>query len=109
MRQAGYLAAAGIYALENNIDRLALDHRHAKQLADALLEKEFVTDLMPVETNIIIFGVRGKYSAPSLAAAFREHDILVSAISPTQVRMVLHLDVSEEMVLETIRVIDSLG
>jgi len=108
MRQAGYLAAAGIYALENNIDRLALDHRHTKQIEEALLKKEFTGKIMPVETNILIFQVKGNYTAKSLAEEFKKNDILVSAISPTQIRMVLHLDVSEEMVQETIRVIEML-
>jgi len=108
MRQAGYLAAAGIYALENNIDRLALDHRHTKQIEEALKRKEFTGKIMPVETNILIFQVKGNYTAKSLAEEFKKNDILVSAISPTQIRMVLHLDVSEEMVQETIRVIEML-
>ena len=108
MRQAGYLAAAGIYALENNIDRLALDHRHTKQIEEALLKKEFTGKIMQVETNILIFQVKGNYTAKSLAEEFKKNDILVSAISPTQIRMVLHLDVSEEMVQETIRVIEML-
>jgi threonine aldolase len=108
MRQAGYLAAAGIYALENNIERLALDHRHARQIVAALKEKDFVGDMYPVETNIIIFEVKGKYTAQSLAAKLKEHQILVMAISPTQIRMVLHLDVTEEMVVKTIEVIQNL-
>lgn len=108
MRQAGYLAAAGIYALENNIDRLALDHRHAQQIVAALKEKEFTGSMFPVQTNIIIFEVKGKYTAKSLAEKFKENDILVMAISPTQIRIVLHLGVTEEMVLKTIAVIENL-
>ena len=108
MRQAGFLAAAGIFALENNIDRLALDHRHAQQIVSALKEKEFTGKMFPVETNIIIFEVKGKYSATSLAEKLKEEDILVMAISPSQVRMVLHLDVTEEMVLNTIGIIENL-
>jgi threonine aldolase len=108
MRQAGYLAAAGIYALENNIDRLALDHRHTKQIEEALLKKEFTGKIMPVETNILIFEVKGNYTAKSLTEEFKKNDILVSAISQTQIRMVLHLDVSEDMVQETIKVIEML-
>ncbi|HEU5366237.1 MAG TPA: GntG family PLP-dependent aldolase [Hanamia sp.] len=108
MRQAGYMAAAGIYALENNIDRLALDHRHAKEIEQALLKKDFTGETMPVETNIIIFQVKGNYTAKTLTEEFKKHHILVSAISPTQIRMVLHLDVSKEMVDKTIRVIEEL-
>lgn len=108
MRQAGYLAAAGIYALENNIKRLALDHRHAQQIAEALSKKEFTGEIIPVETNIIIFEVKGKYTAKSLAEKLKENDILAMSISLNQIRMVLHLDVSEEMVKETIDIIENL-
>jgi len=108
MRQAGYLAAAGIFALENHIDRLALDYLHAKQIADALAKKNFVGEIMPVETNIIIFEVKGDYTAKSLTETFRKNDILVSAISSSQIRMVLHLDVSDEMVKEIIKLIELL-
>ncbi|MEO5908237.1 MAG: low-specificity L-threonine aldolase [Ginsengibacter sp.] len=108
MRQAGYLAAAGIYALENNVERLALDHRHAKQIEEALLKKDFTGEIMPVETNILIFGVKGNYTAKTLTEEFKKKNILVSTISSTQIRMVLHLDVSEEMVQKTIKVIEML-
>ena len=108
MRQAGYLAAAGIYALEHNIDRLKIDHHHAKQIADSLLKKDFVGKMMPVETNILIFEVKGSYNPTSLAAEFKKYDILVMAISPTQVRMVLHLDITANMIHKTIEIIDAL-
>lgn len=108
MRQAGYLAAAGIFALENNVDRLALDHLHAKQITEALSKKDFIGEIMPVETNIIIFDVKGKYTAKSLTEELKQNEILVSAVSPTQIRIVLHLDVSDEMVKKTISVIEKL-
>jgi len=108
MRQAGYLAAAGIYALQNNIDRLALDHRHAQQIVSVLKQKDFTGDIFPVETNIIIFEVKGRYSAQSLAEKFKEMEILVMAISQNQIRMVLHLDVTEEMVQSTVSFIGQL-
>ncbi len=108
MRQAGYLAAAGIFALENNIDRLNTDHLHAKKIAEALLKKSFVGKIMPVETNIIIFEVTENYTAKSLAEIFKKHNILVIPISETQIRMVLHLGVTEKMVDETISVIETL-
>ncbi len=108
MRQAGYLAAAGIYALENNIKRLALDHRHAKQIAETLSKKEFTGNIVPIETNIVIFEAKGKYTAKSLAEKLKENDILAMAISSTQIRLVLHLGVTEEMVLKTLEVIKNL-
>lgn len=108
MRQAGFLAAAGIYALENNIDRLAQDHLHAKMIAEALVKKDFVGAMLPVETNIIIFQVEGRLSPAGFATKMCENNIRVTVISKTQVRLVLHLDVTEEMVSKTIKVIDQL-
>jgi threonine aldolase len=108
MRQAGYLAAAGIFALQNHIERLAEDQEHARQIATVLQEIDFVTDLLPVETNIIIFTVKEPYTAPSLVAKLKEHHILAYAIAPMQVRLVLHLDITPEMVERTIDVLKSI-
>ena len=108
MRQAGYLAAAGIFALENNIGQLANDHLHAKMLRDALNKKDFVKNIFPVESNIIIFEVGGRMNARQLAETLALHKIRVIDISATQVRMVLHLDVSAAMVQQAIEVIDQL-
>lgn len=109
MRQAGFMAAAGIYALEHNIQRLELDHIHAKQVAEALLKKEFTGKMLPVETNIIIFEVRDEsYTAKSLSEAFKKYDINVIPISSTQIRMVFHLDITEQMVKDTIEAIEQL-
>jgi threonine aldolase len=72
MRQAGYLAAAGIYAIENNIQRLEVDHHHAKTIAQALIKKDFIGKILPVETNILIFEVAGSYSAASFTAYLKE-------------------------------------
>ena len=109
MRQAGYLAAAGIYALENNIERLEEDHYHAKQIATALAKKDFVGKLMPVETNIVIFEITGlSYTAKIFCEKLAKHDILCLAISATQVRMVTHLDFTKEMLKNLIEVIEAL-
>ncbi len=108
MRQAGYLAAAGIYALDNHVERLKEDHHHAKLLANTLSVKDFVGELFPVETNIVIFDVRGRFTAQQFAAKMKENNILVIAISSTQVRLVTHLDISSEMVEQTIEVIKRL-
>lgn len=108
MRQAGFIAAAGIYALQNNIDRLSEDHYHASQIAGAISKKSFVTQTLPVETNIIIFELNESISAPGLVAKLKEHDILGYAISPNRVRLVVHLDISKEMVNKTIEVFNQL-
>ncbi len=103
MRQAGFIAAAGIYALEHNIERLSEDHDHARQIAEAITAKEFVKIVLPVETNIIIFELKDSFTAPDLVAKLKEQSILGYAISPNRVRLVVHLDISKEMVARTIR------
>lgn len=108
MRQAGYIAAAGIYALENNIDRLAEDHQHAKQIAVALGKKDFIGKIMPVETNIIIFEVIGSLTPKIFCKRLEAYDILCLSISATQVRMVTHLDFTKEMLNNLLKVIVSL-
>jgi threonine aldolase len=108
MRQAGYMAAAGIYALDNNVQRLQEDHQHAQSIAAALYRKEFVTDILPVETNILIFKVEGRYTAKSLAALFKEHEIHVIPISDEYIRIVTHLDITAPMVDRTIDLINRL-
>jgi threonine aldolase len=98
MRQAGYMAAAGVYALHNNVHRLKEDHTNAKKIAEELLKKDFVGKMMPVETNIVIFEVLGDGAAKSFCEHMKHYDILCLPISNTQVRMVTHLGVTNEMV-----------
>ncbi len=108
MRQAGFLAAAGIYALNHHIDRLEEDHQHTKLIESALMKKDFVGGILAVETNILIFEVKGKYTAPILSAILKERGILAISISPTQIRFVLHLDVTPDQVQQTIDIIEKL-
>lgn len=108
MRQAGYLAAAGIYALQNNIQRLAEDHLHASQICDALKNKYFIKEILPVETNIIIFEMNEKMTAADFVLKFKENNILCFEITPGKVRLILHLDIKKEMVEKTIDVISGL-
>jgi threonine aldolase len=108
MRQAGYLAAAGIFALENNVTRLNQDHLYAQQLSEVLKAKSFVSDYLPVETNILIFTVQGTYTPHTFADYMRERDILVMPISPTQVRMVTHLDIDKLAMERTLDVIQAM-
>jgi threonine aldolase len=108
MRQAGFIAAAGIYALRNHIDRLEEDHQHAQQLGAALSELPFVSQILPVETNIVIFTVAESYTPQALVAKLKEKGILGYAISASQVRLVTHLDITPEMVKETIRIFQQL-
>jgi len=97
MRQAGFMAATGLYALEHHIERLKEDHDHAKKIAGELCQKKFVGEILPVETNIVIFSLKDK-SPAEFVQELKKENILALPMSPTQVRMVLHLDVTREMV-----------
>ncbi|RYY67240.1 MAG: aminotransferase class I/II-fold pyridoxal phosphate-dependent enzyme [Chitinophagaceae bacterium] len=109
MRQAGYLAAAGLYALENNVDRLEIDHAHAHQVAEILMGKNFIGKILPVQTNIVIFEVVGdRFTAKSFCERLAENNILCLPISATQVRMVMHLDVHKEMVKNLVDLLEHL-
>ena len=108
MRQAGSLAAAGIYALDNHIERLKEDHTKALEIKNALLKKDFVKEIFEVETNIVIAHIEGKYNATQLAAALKEKNILVIAMTPALIRFVVHLDITTEMLGSTLETIEKL-
>lgn len=98
MRQAGIIAAAGIYALDHHIERLREDHRNAKRLALGLKAfKGISIDPDHVETNIVIFDVThtGR-TAPQLAEAMKREKVLIHPFGNTQIRLLTHLDVSGE-------------
>jgi len=106
MRQAGYLAAAGIFALENNITRLKEDHAKAKRVAEVLKKKTFVKEIMQVETNIVIFKVENASKAQQFADEMKKENILVSKISADECRMVFHLDIADDMVSRLIKILN---
>ena len=98
MRQAGFLASAGTYALENHVSRLAEDHRLAALLGTTLDQLNWVESVLPVETNIVIFKVNEQYTVKQVSDYLASHNIRVLAMSSTQIRMVTHLDVTPDMV-----------
>jgi threonine aldolase len=108
MRQAGFLAAAGIYALQNNVDRLKTDHAHAAKIGEAISKKDFVKQVLPVETNIVIFELTDDLPAAQLVNTLKDDQILSYAIAPNRVRLVTHLDITGEMVKKTIDFISKL-
>ena len=109
MRQAGFIAAAGIYALQNNITRLKDDHQRAKQVADVLKQKSFVKEMMPVDTNIIIFKAVNVETANQFIDRMKSENILAGKISSDECRMVFHLDVTDEMVNRLIEKLNSVN
>jgi len=105
MRQIGYLAAAGLFALEHNIERLAEDHRRAKELGDLLNNLPWVATVEPVETNILIFSVQSSIDENQLMQKLNQKGIAISSMGHGKLRIVTHLDYREVMhsyVLETL-------
>lgn len=105
MRQAGFLAAAGIYALDHHVERMSIDHDHAKALAAALAQMNYVSSVMPVETNIVLFTIARSFKAETIVHLLAEKGIACSITGPGMVRMVTHLDVSSEMIDRAIEII----
>jgi threonine aldolase len=106
MRQAGILAAAALYALEYNVERLAEDHENARRLAEAIAKLPGIQlDPKTVETNIVIFELDARLgSADEFVQCLRERDVWLLATGPTKLRAVTHLDVSREQIGRAIEV-----
>lgn len=96
MRQAGYLAAACSYALENNVNRLKEDNNRAKQLGATLSECSQVIDVRPVQTNICIFKVTNDLTANEVVEILKENGVLCSAFGEHEVRFVTHMHISAD-------------
>ena len=105
MRQAGFLAAAGIYALDNNVERLKQDNDAAKLVSEVLQDLDYVENIRPVETNILIFDVKKPWTANSFLEKLATQDIAAVAFGPQTIRFVTHLDVTEEMIEKVIDVL----
>jgi threonine aldolase len=109
MRQAGFLAAAGLYALNNNIDRLTEDHRRAAVLGAVLSDLSYVQSVLPVYTNIVIFHLDPhKISGSDFEAKMREQGVRVSSFGKQTIRLVTHLDITEKMLEESIRALNAI-
>ena len=93
MRQSGILAAAGIYALQHHVDRLAQDHRRAQSLAEGLLElPQLVVEEVPTRTNMVFFELPDRYSPDLLESSLRAEKVRLSRIHQRRFRAVTHLD-----------------
>lgn len=102
MRQAGIIAAAGIYALENHVERLAEDHLHAHNLAEAINDMEsFTIDMESVETNMIYIRTASN-NAERIVEKLSEDGIDVLSIDESNIRVVTHLHITPEDVERTI-------
>ena len=97
MRQVGYLAAAGIYALDNHVERLAEDHTKARKIAEELESSPLIKKVEPVETNIVIFYTADHIDENDFVQKLAAKDILIIGMGQGKLRIVTHLDFTDEM------------
>jgi threonine aldolase len=98
MRQAGFLAAAGIYAMDNHIDRLADDHKKAAEIGEVLSKFSFIKKVEPIETNIIIFELdESQMSSQDFLKKLEENQISIIGMGQGKLRIVTHLDYTDAM------------
>ncbi len=109
MRQVGFLAAAGIYALDHHVERLALDHQHAKALEAALASLDYVDSVIPVQTNIVIFKVSERFGAIDIVRKLKDEGILCNTTNRDTIRFVTHLDISSDMIDRAIEILKNLN
>jgi threonine aldolase len=108
MRQAGYIAAAGLFALQHNVDRLKEDHLKASYLGDSIKDLEWIKEVYPFQTNIVIIELMNPSLQPVIIQSLKEKDILCNAFGPTAIRFVTHLDISDNQIQIAIDVLKSL-
>jgi threonine aldolase len=109
MRQAGIIAAGGLYALKNNIERLKVDHFHARELESVLKELTWVKEVVPVDTNIVVAILKDKSQRDVILEKLAQKEIKIMAFGPGMLRFVTHLDISESDIQQTIEVLKKLS
>jgi threonine aldolase len=97
MRQVGYMAAAGLYAMENHVERLAQDHERALDIASVLQEQSYVKKVEPTETNIVIFHLSDSVSEDKFMKDLAQMNVRISNMGQGMLRIVTHLDYTDEM------------
>jgi threonine aldolase len=109
MRQAGIIAAGGLYALKNNVDRLAIDHAHARQLETTLNQLNWVESVLPVQTNIVVAILKDASQRDVIIARLAEQNIRIMAFGEGMLRLVTHLDVTSGEIDQTCEVLKKLN
>ena len=97
MRQVGIIAAAGLYALKNNVNRMKKDHDRARALEEILQSCSYVNRVVPVETNIVVFELTNKFTNDTYLALRKENGIIAVPFGPQLIRFVSHMDFTDEM------------
>lgn len=107
-RQAGYIAAAGHYALDHHIDRLVEDHNKAKVIGKVLETLDYVDEVYPCETNILIFKLTDKYDNKAFTQKLADNGVHAFGFGPQLIRFVTHLDFTNDHMDQLIKVLKSL-
>jgi len=108
MRQAGYMASAGIYAIENHIERLKEDHNRAAELGSVIVNLSFVQEMQPIETNIVIFKLQESMGRDRFISLLKDNGILVVPLGNQVVRMVTHMEITDSMINEVSNILKSI-
>jgi threonine aldolase len=108
MRQAGIIAAGGLFALKNNVDRLVVDHTHATQLGEVFEQCAWVANVYPVETNIVVVCLKDPAKKEHYIAQMKQLGMLVSSFGEGMIRLVTHLDITTEAIQTAISRIKSI-
>lgn len=108
MRQAGYIAAGGLYALKNHIERLREDHERARKLGKTLEKLAFVKEVLPIETNILVFKLSDKMPSEKFIKLMNDSNIKVVPFGHQTIRMVTHLDVDEAQMEKVSAVLEAM-
>lgn len=108
MRQVGYIAAAAIYALDNNVERLAIDHDRAKKIASHVNEYPGIKSVVEPETNILVFVLEDNNSPDKYCERLKEKGVLAMPFGVNLIRLVTHINLSDNDILETINILKSM-
>jgi threonine aldolase len=109
MRQSGYLAAAAIFAINHNLDKLKIDNDRAKELGKILATLNYIDEVQPVQSNIVIFTLSKRYSQAEFLDLLHKNNIWALGFGPQKVRFVTHLDFNDNMLERTLIVLKKLS
>ncbi len=109
MRQVGYMAAAGLYALDHHLDRLREDHRNAKEIADCLKKQSYIKKVEPAETNIVIFYLKEEVSEIQFMNLLKERQVKISSMGQGKLRIVTHLDYTPVMHQQFLQILNGIN
>ena len=108
MRQAGIIAAGGLYAFKNNVERLAQDHLHATLLGESFNRLPWVESVYPVQTNIVVVCLKEPQQKEAIIQLMKDNGVLISSFGEGMIRLVTHLDISKEEIETTISLLNKL-